>query len=185
MLGRTHEIGGITATMALDVILKGIALNTPTAVACILVSVLGALTPDLDKPTSTIYHLFPAGTFIGKLVHPFFLGGHRHLSHSIIGLVLFGYLSHFLLYKFVTLPDISILYIWIAYMTGFISHLILDAMTDEGIPLFFPTHIKVGIPPIRALRVTTGSWVEHAIVFPLLLIAIGFMYVHFYYIFIK
>jgi membrane-bound metal-dependent hydrolase YbcI (DUF457 family) len=51
-------------------------------------------------------------------------------------------------------------------MIGFISHLVADGLTKEGIPLFFPLPLKIGFPPIKFMRVTTGSFVENWIVLP-------------------
>ena len=51
-------------------------------------------------------------------------------------------------------------------MIGFVSHLIADSLTVEGVPLFFPLKLNIGIPPIKKLRIQTGNWIEKFIVFP-------------------
>ncbi|OGM58755.1 hypothetical protein A3A50_03140 [Candidatus Woesebacteria bacterium RIFCSPLOWO2_01_FULL_38_20] len=61
---------------------------------------------------------------------------------------------------------IDIRIVLISLMIGFISHLLADSLTKEGLPLFFPFSFKLGMPPISALRITTGSWAENFIVFP-------------------
>lgn len=183
MLGRTHEIGGIVSVLAADVALKGIHLTPSTALFSLFAGFMGALTPDLDKPTSLIYHKIPAGSLIGKIIHPVFIGGHRHISHSIIGFALFALGSHWLLFKYVHVSGIDTMIIWLSYLIGIASHFFLDSITDEGIPLLFPFKFHFGLPPIRALRITTGSWVEHLVVVPLLLISIVYIYAHYYYIF--
>jgi inner membrane protein len=180
MLGKTHLLGGVATLLAADIYEKGISTDIPTAFACIMVVLVGALTPDLDKPTSLIYTKIPAGGLIGHIINPLFIGGHRHLSHSILGFVIFAWLSHFLLFTYVHLPGLNVQIIWISYLIGVFSHLLLDSLTTEGIPLLFPLPFMFGIPPIKALRITTGSWVEHLIVVPLLILAIGFMFYHYY-----
>lgn len=180
MLGRTHELGGIAALLASDIAYGGVNISTPTALLCIVAAFIGSLTPDLDKPTSLIYQKIPAGSFIGKIIHPIFIGGHRHISHSLLGFAIFAFLSHWLIFTYLLASHLLVSYIWISYGIGILSHFILDAMTTEGIPLFFPLPYKVGIPPVKALRIVTGSWVEHLIVFPFLIIAIGYMCIHYF-----
>ena len=55
-------------------------------------------------------------------------------------------------------------------MIGIISHLLADSMTREGIPLFFPLKIDVGLPPIKSLRIRTGGKFEKLIFYPLILL---------------
>lgn len=185
MLSKTHVFGGLTLLVAADVIAGGVSANIPTAYFGTAACILGALTPDLDKPGSIIYSRIPLGSIIGKVIHPVFIGGHRHLSHSLLGLVIYYFLASFLLSKIPTYLGLNVHLLLMAYMIGIISHLILDSMTTEGIPLLFPINCKFGIPPISALRVTTGSVVEHFIVFPSLLIIMALLYFHYYYIFIR
>jgi hypothetical protein len=65
-------------------------------------------------------------------------------------------------------------------MIGFLSHIIMDMFTREGVPLFFPIPWKFGIPPIAKLRMKTGSLLEKGIVFPGLMIVNGYLVYHFY-----
>ncbi len=51
-------------------------------------------------------------------------------------------------------------------MIGYISHLIGDAVTKEGLPLLFPIKWHFGFPPFRFLRITAGNWIENLIVLP-------------------
>lgn len=55
-------------------------------------------------------------------------------------------------------------------MLGFTSHLLTDMVTRDGIPLFFPLGFKIGIPPLRSMRIKTGGIVEKSLIFPGLLI---------------
>ena len=54
-------------------------------------------------------------------------------------------------------------------MIGVASHLLMDSLTKEGVPWLLPIPVKFGFPPLRRLRITTGKWVEHFIVLPLLI----------------
>ena len=53
-----------------------------------------------------------------------------------------------------------------AIMIGYFSHLVADSLTKDGLPLLFPLKLKFGIPPLSALRITTGSWVENFLILP-------------------
>ena len=55
-------------------------------------------------------------------------------------------------------------------MIGFISHLIADSLTKEGIPLFFPFKMKIGIPPVSFMRITTGGFIENVLILPVIAI---------------
>jgi membrane-bound metal-dependent hydrolase YbcI (DUF457 family) len=60
--------------------------------------------------------------------------------------------------------------VWWAFNIGLISHLIMDTFTKEGVPWLLPIPFKFGLPPIRALRLTTGKWVENFVVLPALIL---------------
>jgi inner membrane protein len=60
--------------------------------------------------------------------------------------------------------------VWWSFMIGFISHLIMDTFTTEGVPWLFPIPLKFGIPPFRFSRIKTGGVVEKSFVFPGLLL---------------
>src|SRR4029077_4239088 len=99
------------------------------------------------------------------------LGGHRFISHSLLGVALFGFLTNLLLHVFQPLmPHANILLIWYAFLIGMLSHLVMDSFTKEGVPCLLPIPIKFGLPPAKRLRITTGKNMENLIVFPGLLI---------------
>jgi inner membrane protein len=116
------------------------------------------------------------GKIVGKL-----LGGHRFLTHSLLGLALFGFASHWLLiFLRPLLGSINIDLVWWAYMIGMFSHLVMDSFTKEGVPWLLPIPIKFGFPPIRRLRMTTGKAAELFIVLPGLLLFNALFYAHNY-----
>ncbi len=75
--------------------------------------------------------------------------------------------------------------VWWAFMLGFISHLLIDMLTKEGVPWLFPIPINFGIPPIRALRITTGELFEKSVLFPGLLVLNGYVIYTHYPIFVE
>lgn len=111
---------------------------------------------------------------MGKLISPL-LGGHRLITHSILGLVATGYLLRWFLEILHTVLLVDMNIVWWAFIIGFVSHLIMDLLTREGVPLLFPIPIKFGIPPVKAMRPKTGGFFEKIIVFPLLIGLNGFL----------
>ncbi|HET8845119.1 MAG TPA: metal-dependent hydrolase, partial [Ktedonobacteraceae bacterium] len=55
--------------------------------------------------------------------------------------------------------------ILIAVLFGTIMHILADALTIEGVPLFWPVHKYIGFPPVRDWRFRTGTWPEYVIVY--------------------
>lgn len=148
-----------------------VSLNLFTTIGCLMGGVVGALIPDMDQATNRLYDLLPAGNITGRVLRHLMIG-HRTLSHSILGIYIFYKLLQFLIPKFLNPLYIDTNLVIISLMIGIISHLFADALTKEGVPLFFPLKIKVGIPPVKSLRMTTGKFVENIIVFPGILIYI-------------
>lgn len=170
MTGRTHDLAAFTALNYIVVTNPLPQLALSTALVAFTANMIGGLTPDIDQSTAALWRKLPAGTVFGKILSPL-LGGHRFISHSILGIFLFGFLTSFILDKMshVLLVDMRI--VWWSFMIGYISHLIMDTFTKEGVPWLFPIPIKFGLPPLRFTRVTTGGIVEKAFVFPVLLMA--------------
>jgi inner membrane protein len=153
-------------------------MSFATALCAFGANFIGGLFPDIDQPTSDLWDNFRLGPFVAKIICPA-LGGHRHISHSFIGLgiiALFSKMFLDLLGK-VVLVDMNI--VWTSFMIGVISHIIMDMPTKEGVPLLWPLKWKFGIPPLRFLRCESGKFVENWIIFPGLLCFTGFLlYTH-------
>jgi inner membrane protein len=171
MIGRTHDLAAITALGVILIALPGLQpLNLSTLLVAIFANQIGGITPDIDQPTAPFWRNLPIGGIFGKVIGRL-LGGHRFLTHSILGIVLFGWLSWtFLTFLSPILTSIDIWIVWIAFMIGMLSHLIMDSFTKEGVPWLLPIPVKFGFPPIRRLRMTTGKWIENLIVLPMLII---------------
>lgn len=180
-----------------------------------------ATLPDLDTRHSCAARslgFFSAGFafLVGKVS-----GGHRHGTHSILGVAVFTALAwaacvfrhaehgriRFVLAVFLALAfaaglralrigghwvDLlaiagAVFIAWhgwglalipLACALGCLAHLAGDALTVEGIPLFWPftlRHFRLLPPPIAF---TTGTLPERAIVAPALLLALGFLAWH-------
>ncbi len=179
MTGRTHDLSAFTM-LTLFVATQDVpVMRLATIFVALAANILGAITPDLDQPTAQFWRDLPTGSIIGRIVHPL-LGGHRIISHSLLGMAAIGYLLKLLLARvgLVLLVDMNI--VWGAFMLGYLSHLLVDTITKEGVPWLFPLPVRFGFPPLKALRITTGTWTEKFIIFPLLLVLNGYLIYHHY-----
>lgn len=84
MMGHTHALSGATAFLGAASLLH---LGSPAAVTVGTVCAAGAaLLPDLDHPSASPARSFgPASWALSKVVC-FVSGGHRHATHSLVGL---------------------------------------------------------------------------------------------------
>lgn len=179
MKARTHDLAAITALGAVVMAQPNRTLSLGTALVAILANQLGGIAPDIDQPTAPFWRNLPIGGAIGRVIDKL-LGGHRFITHSILGLGLFGFLLNLLLTAMQPImPDVDIGVVWAAFMIGMLSHLVMDTFTKEGVPWLLPLPIKFGVPPVKALRITTGKAGE-AIVFGLILLFdIGYCALHY------
>ena len=156
MLWRTHMLGGISSLWVLEAISHGL---TPESLASLIAcAALGSLLPDLDASEAKIKHLrlgqIEPFAPLSQLLHRRF--GHRGFLHSLGGVAVVA---------LATLPII----IWggwqfaAALLLGYVSHLILDACTRAGIPLFPGSTRRFYMLPVR-LRIVTGSAAEEIVV---------------------
>lgn len=165
MTGRTHDLVAFTA-MSFIVATQSIPqMSLATAFVAFSANMIGGLAPDIDQSTGTLWKRIRLGSFFGKLLSPIF-GGHRHISHSILGIIFFGVLSGLFLVLSSNVLIVNSEIVWWSFMIGVISHLIADTFTHDGVPWLFPIPVKLGIPPIKALRFHTGSFIEKGIIFP-------------------
>ena len=126
---------------------------------------IGALIPDMDGGGNNLWHLLPAGEKTGRILKGIFYK-HRTVTHSLLGVFLIYKLFFWLLPKFLNPAYLNPQLILIAIMVGYISHLVADGLTEEGIPLFWPLKINFGFPPIKSWRIKTGKWFENFVVYP-------------------
>ena len=181
MIGRTHDLAAITALGVIFIALPAFQpLNVSTMLVAILANLIGGITPDIDQPTAPFWRNLPIGGIFGKIAGRL-LGGHRFITHSILGLLLFGWLSWLLLTALSPImTSIDIWIVWIAFMVGMFTHLVMDSFTKEGVPWLLPIPIKFGFPPIRRMRMTTGKWIENFVVLPgLVVFNIWYLSIHY------
>jgi inner membrane protein len=171
MTARTHDLAAITALAAVLAVHPLHEITLSTLLVALLANQIGGIAPDIDQPTAPFWRNLPVGHFFGKVVDRL-LGGHRFLSHSLLGLALFGFLANVLLNVLQPLmKHVDTHLAWQAFMVGMISHLVMDSFTKEGVPWLLPIPFKFGVPPLKALRITTGKAGEFFMVFPLLIVA--------------
>src|ERR1700759_4904064 len=166
MTGRTHDLAAITALGAVVVLGPTRTFTLATALAAILANKIGDIAPDIDQPTAPLWRNLPVGKVFGEVFDKL-LGGHRFLTHSVLGLALFAFLAHLLLgFLHPLMQHIDIGLVWWAFVIGMLSHLVMDSFTKEGVPWLLPVPFKFGFPPLKKFRITTGHFAETLVVFP-------------------
>lgn len=185
MMARTHDLAAVTALGVAVLLQPSRTVTLSTAIAVVFANLIGGITPDIDQPTAPLWRNLPIGGIFGRMFGRL-LGGHRFLTHSLLGLVLFGFAMHWLLiFLQPILGAINIGLVWWAYMIGMFSHLVMDTLTKEGVPWLLPIPIKFGIPPLRALRITTGKALEKFVIFPGLVTFNAIFFAHNYQRFLE
>jgi len=175
MTGKTHDLAAFTALTLVFIYTKDVPqMSVPTLVTALGANFVGGLFPDIDQPTSDFWDNFRLGPFVAKVVVPF-LGGHRHISHSLLGFILIAFGSAKLLDLLSNIILIDMNIVWYCFMIGVVSHLVTDLPTKAGVPLLWPIKWYFGIPPFKFLRITGGKFIENFIIFPGLLIYTGFL----------
>jgi inner membrane protein len=150
-----------------------------TVILAIFSNLVGGIAPDIDQPTAPFWRNLPVGKYLGKIFDKL-LGGHRFISHSLIGLALFGFLFHTLLdFLHPIMLLVNIGYVWWSFVIGILSHLVIDSLTKEGVPWLLPLPYKFGLPPFKSWRITTGKWVETWVLFPFIIILDLWLAFHF------
>ncbi len=166
MTGRTHDLAAITALGAVLAVHPIPQVSLATALVAVLANQIGGLAPDIDQPTAPFWRNLPVFQFFGRFADRL-LGGHRFLTHSLLGAGLLAFGAHWLLvFLRPIMPHVDINLVWYAFIIGLLSHLIMDTTTKEGVPWLLPIPFKFGFPPLKTLRLTTGKWIENFVVFP-------------------
>ncbi|PID32056.1 hypothetical protein CR970_02600 [Candidatus Saccharibacteria bacterium] len=166
MTARTHDVAALTLLILYVLAVPQQEHTVGTVLAALLANQLGGIAPDIDQPTAPLWRNLPVGRYLGK-VFGALVGGHRFLCHSLVGVALFGLGAMLLLQAMQpAMPHINIQFVWVAFVLGVLSHLIMDSLTKEGVPWLLPIPIKFGFPPVRKWRVTTGKWRENMLILP-------------------
>jgi len=165
MTARTHDLAAFTGLTLVLVYWTVPVMTLATAMAVFGANFLGALFPDLDNSTAQIWEQVRGGRIIGKIIPPL-IGGHRYITHSMVGLALAGWLLRLGLDFLGKIILVDMALVWWGFMLGMISHLIADSLTREGVMWLFPFPWRIGFPPFKHLRIKTGGLIEKAVVFP-------------------
>lgn len=167
MTGKTHQIIGLTTGLGYYFLVVQPEYAPATLSAVIIGSHLASLIPDFDQGAADFWRSIPMGRVAGKVVDPFV--SHRDFSHSFLGVGIISFLFYSILQLFPKYwgvqPDIVFWSMTFAYS----SHILADAFTVQGIPLFYPYKKMFGIPPkpFHGMRIMTGKWFENLIIFPI------------------
>ncbi|MBI3421100.1 MAG: metal-dependent hydrolase [Candidatus Sungbacteria bacterium] len=175
MTSITHQLVALLAAFWL-LLLYPQSVGLVVGVFSLMAVMIGALTPDLDQPAANLWRRQLYGRAVGWVTN-FLSGGHRHFTHSLLGIAVIGYLLWLGIHSFFKPQYVaSLLVVWRAFMIGYISHPIADTLTDRGVPWLWPINFSIKIPPgPEELRVTTESFVEMILVRGALVVAIGFL----------
>src|SRR4051812_34220057 len=118
MLARTHDLAAITA-LALVVVAHPVhEVTLATVLIAIFANQVGGIAPDIDQPTAPFWRNLPSGGIFGRFIDKL-LGGHRFLSHSLLGVALFAFLTKLLLeFLHPIMPKVDIQLVWYAFLIG-------------------------------------------------------------------
>lgn len=179
MLGRTHQLIGLTTGFTVYLLSNPVGYQPAMVFAVLMLSHFLALLPDVDQPLCDFWRGIPAGKYLGKISGS--LLSHRNLTHSLLGAGLVWWLLTWLGAKVPAQWGLDIFLLTRVSMAAYLSHLVADMVTVEGVPLFFPMQHMFGIPPhpFQGLRIITGKWFENLIVFPA--VTILFIYIVYSY----
>ena len=173
MMYPTHAASGAAAGAWLAVV----AQPSPAyALVGVGVGALAAAAPDLDHPSGRpAKKLGLLGWVVCRILrfvsHVLTGTRHRGISHSLLFALLLG-LGTFLLAE-IWLPLGLSVYLGLAVATGVVSALLGDLVTRDSLKhLFWPFTVKASFP--RRLRIKTGGPAEKFVVFPVMVIEIGF-----------
>lgn len=165
MTARTHDAFALASLVTVASFYQPESLNLYTAFAAVIGNNIGALIPDMDSAGNRLWDLFPAGDHVGKVFRRVFYK-HRTLSHSLLGMVIIYNLLNMLLPIFLNPEFIDPNLVLASIMVGYVSHIVADGLTEEGVPLLFPLRWSFGLPPISSWRIKTGKWFEKFVVYP-------------------
>jgi len=150
---------------------QGIELNTTNAIA----AGLGSLAPDIDNSNSWLGRLLP---FISKPIEKRF--GHRTLLHSIFAIL--SLVAIAVATKTLDLLNPATSQLFISFVIGYISHILLDCTSTQGVKILYPLSMKNAVFPFdaqqpEAYRIKVGSKADLALGFIFLILTFPFAYI--------
>jgi membrane-bound metal-dependent hydrolase YbcI (DUF457 family) len=186
-MGRTHQLTGVVAGLALAAAMDATLMETTILAG---VATVGSLVPDIDHRNSTITRCVPVlGSVASWLARSGsralyaatkgradedHSGEHRHATHTLAFALAFGALVG--LGTALLAGERLGLLVGAAMAAGCFAHCLGDALTLSGCPFLWPVPIRGEtwweIRPPRFLRFRTGGVVERLVVFPACVVAI-------------
>ncbi|MEO6037553.1 MAG: metal-dependent hydrolase [Saprospiraceae bacterium] len=143
-----HLLGGAVVTGVFGATISG--LNLLASPWYLVVTLLAATLPDIDNTNS------PIGRTAGPL--SYWLNrryGHRTITHSAFALVLLSLVFAFLETTLSPTHQVHLAYF---FFWGYLSHILLDMCTVQGVKLFYPFHkSSCVIPGDPRYRFETGN----------------------------
>lgn len=134
MTGVTHLIGGVLAGVGISIVTE-----QPTAASIIgLVTLggIGGLYPDIDIPTSKLGSKVKLAS---KAIYK--TAGHRGMFHAP--------LLYVIAYAAICIYAPKYQDLALAFFGGCMSHLLLDSLNVQGIPVFWPFKSKLSLMQIK------------------------------------
>lgn len=122
-----------------------------------MASLYASTLPDIDHPLSV-----PGRRHMGISEYLNSHFGHRGITHYPITLLLIGLLMGFIWY-FIPMSEwlsVGLLWIFIGFLVGYLSHILLDTFNSAGIALFYPFwKRRVKIPTGLKVTKKRKSWI--------------------------
>lgn len=172
MTGKTHLIAGIICGIGLSQVM---AVDTTQQIGIVIATAIGSLAPDVDHPQSTINGIIPFFRWTHLIV------GHRGALHGlwIPAILIASYWSAMPLQWLMDTIGTSypewLLVFLPAGGIGWLSHILLDAMTPRGVPLFFPWQKSIRLLGVFSIR--TGSITENLLSIVLMMTLAGIIWI--------
>lgn len=155
MTGKTHKSGGyLFSLLTLSFFITNFLSPYNIFYKILLILLycysarVGSLFPDIDQRKSDISKSHPIlSKFFGTKVR------HRGFTHSLLCTSILALIFIFII--FVTNYNIILISISSGFLIGYVSHLALDLLTENGIEIFYPCKIN-----FKLATINTGSKVE-------------------------
>lgn len=150
MTAPTHAVGALSLFSLFSLMLPVLHLNFPT----VLTAIIFGLLPDMDNPRSLTGRLL--FFFSTPLDRNF---GHRTIVHSLLFCFFVAVAFSALVAAYLGSFTQASPYFFAAFM-GYFSHLMLDAMTKQGILFFYPSRVWCVLPKRSSWRIRTAHPAE-------------------------
>lgn len=140
-----HVAGGIVFTGSFCSLFNINIFENKTSIA---VCIIACILPDIDHTKSILGKMFfPLSKWLSRKY------GHRTITHSLTAFIPLCLLFSFFEKFYFNTSNLTMIFTF-----GYLSHLILDMITLQGIPLFYPfTRNPCVIPANPNLRIRTGN----------------------------